>query len=539
MRKVVRVRNSLIVILSWSSSLALAGVYLILGGGLDAALQGEPWNRVPEAIAAALLTGLCAWAASSLGAAAIAPQEAKTRRSIIAHVFALGPSERAGARAGRIINTATDGVERNAVYRATFIASMIASLTTPVLIVIIVALFLDPLSAGLLSISIPLVPASVLAFHRGFRPVSRRYRNASRALAAQELDAIQGLGSLVLMNAGRRMGEELARAAEEVRSKVMSYLAGNQLVLLVIDSVFTLGMITGATLLALARSSSGALSPGQGLALVLLSTIMLDPLDRIGQFFYIGMGGIAAGKEISRFTALVPASVDEAGVRAPTRPSDPGALRIDDVSFSYDGQIPILEHADLELRAGEKVALAGPSGAGKSTLSALLQGDRRPDSGRILIEGEDLRKVPLSWARSRIAVVEQTTYLFSGSLRDNLLLASPHAADEELLAALKTAELDDLMARLPEGLDTRVGSRGLALSGGEAQRVAIARALLKDAPILILDEPTAHVDLASEQAILAALEAATRGRTALTISHRQATIDNADRRVELHEGALR
>ena len=539
MWKVVRVRNSLIVVLSWSSSLALACVYLILGGGLDAALQGEPWRRAPEAIAAALLSGLCAWAASSLGGAAIAPQEAKIRRTIIAHVFALGPSERAGARAGRIINTATDGVERNAVYRATFIASMIASLTTPVLIVIIVALFLDPLSAGVLSISNPLVPASVLAFHKGFRPVSRRYRNASRALAAQELDAIQGLGSLVLMNAGRRMGEELARAAEEVRSKVMSYLAGNQLVLLVIDSVFTLGMVTGSTLLALARSSSGALSPGQALALVLLSTIMLDPLDRIGQFFYIGMGGIAAGKEISRFAALVPASVDEAGVRAPTRPADPGAMRIDDVSFSYDGQIPILEHANLRLRAGEKVALAGPSGAGKSTLSALLQGDRRPDSGRILIEGEDLRKVPLSWARSRIAVVEQTTYLFSGSLRDNLLLASPHADDEELLAALRTAELDDLMARLPEGLDTRVGSRGLALSGGEAQRVAIARALLKDAPILILDEPTAHVDLASEQAILAALEAATRGRTTLTISHRQATIDNADRRVELHEGALR
>ena len=142
--------------------------------------------------------------------------------------------------------------------------------------------------------------------------MSDRYRGASRQLAAKELDAIQGLGDLSLMNAGKDMGQRLAQAAEEVRSKVMSYLAGNQLILLVIDSVFSLGMITGAIALALIRYEQGAVSIGGALCLVLLSSIMLDPLDRIGQFFYIGMGGIAANKEIKKFIAQTPLRMQRA-----------------------------------------------------------------------------------------------------------------------------------------------------------------------------------------------------------------------------------
>lgn len=532
-------RNGIIVALSWLSSLTLAIAYILIGSGIDEALAQNRWTHAPWAIAAAAASGASAWAVSLIGGRAVAGMEQRIRHSVIRQIIALGPKERTNERAGRTINTATDGVERNAVYRATFVASMIASLTTPLLVVLIVATLIDPLSGGILAIVIPLVPACILAFQKSFKPVSRRYRSASRTLAAQELDAIQGLGALVLMNAGKTMGAALARASEEVRRRVMSYLAGNQLILLVIDSVFSLGMITGAAALALIRADHGAISIGQGISLVLLSSIMLDPLDRIGQFFYIGMGGIAAGKEITRFTSTRPASSDAPDATSPDRPAQPGALALHDLCFSYDCETPILSHAELALEAGENIALVGASGAGKSTLSALIQGHRRPDAGRILIEGEDLADVPLAWARSRIGVVEQTTYLFTGTLRDNLLIARPEATEAQLANALAAARLDKLVSRLPDGLDTPVGSRGLALSGGEAQRVAIARALLKDAPILILDEPTAHVDLVSEREILAALDDASRGRTTLTISHRRATIDNADRIVELVGGELR
>ena len=184
-------------------------------------------------------------------------------------------------------------------------------LATPALVLVIVAVALDPVAAGLLAVSIPLVPLTVGLFQLAFKSVSRRYRAASRALAAQELDAIQGLSALVLMNAGQAMARQLAQATEDVRRRVMRYLAGNQIVLLVVDSVFSLGMITGAVVLALTRHAAGTLTGGQALALVLLSTIMLDPLDRIGQFFYLGMGGMAAAREIKRFTAQVPNLADD------------------------------------------------------------------------------------------------------------------------------------------------------------------------------------------------------------------------------------
>ena len=231
--------------------------------------------------------------------------------------------------------------------------------------------------------------------------------------------------------------------------------------------------------------------------------------------------------------------LDAPDVKAPALPPAPGQIRLSDVSFAYTQGAPVLAGADLTLAPGEHVALAGPSGAGKSTISALLQGYLRPRSGQVSLNGVDLATAPLSWVRAQSAVVEQTTYLFSGTLRENLLLASPTATDDQLIEALRAAHLGEFLDTLPGGLDARVGARGLAVSGGEAQRIAIARAFLKNASIMILDEPTAHVDLASEREILASLETVCAGRTTLTISHRDATIKGADRVATLTEGTIR
>ncbi len=527
-----------IMALAFGSSIGLAIVDLSVGAGADHVAAGRSLGAsvLIAGILGACLTAACAWGASRLSGSALVGAEPALRRRVIFQVFALGPSERTRERTGRVVSTATDGVERSATYTATFVAPMIASLATPLLVVVLVAFTIDPLAAGLLAISIPLVPASVLAFQMAFTTVSKRYRTSSRALAAQELDAIQGLSALALLNAGRTMGERLARAAEDVRQNVMRYLAGNQIVLFLVDSVFSLGMITGAGVLALWRMDSGAIGVGRAIALVLMSAIMLDPLDRIGQFFYIGMGGMAATREIKKFEAEVPDVVDAAGiVAAPSGERLPG-IDLEDVSFSYDGTTPVLDDATLSVEAGDNVVLTGASGAGKTTIASLVQATRRPDCGRVLIGGHDLTEVPLAWIRARMSVVAQETYLFTGTLRDNLLIADPDADDARLVDSLRQAHLEDLLVRLPAGLDTPVGERGLSLSGGEAQRVAIARALLKDAPILVLDEPTAHVDLTSEREILAALDEASIGRTTLTISHRQATIDHAPTRLELVGG---
>lgn len=524
-----------IVLLTWSSSIALAITYLLIGQGIDSLRSQQPVTVIPWALATSVIAGLLAAAASFIGGRMMPKLEIDARHSMLRQVFALGSPERTQERAGRIVNSATDGVERVAQYRGIFVGPMLASLATPALVLIIVALYIDGFSALLLAISVPVVPLSIIAFRAAFKTVSKRYRASSRALAAQELDAIQGLSALVLMNAGKRMGVQLADATENVRQKVMKYLAGNQIVLLVVDSVFSLGMITGAAVLALWRASSGAITPGEGIALVLLASIMLDPLDRIGQFFYIGMGGMAAAREIKRFTSQKPLVADEDSVATPADLPAPGTLALENVDYSYEEGAPVLVDTTLTVEAGERVALIGPSGSGKSTIAALVQGHRRPDAGRVLIDGIDTATAPLAWTRSRLGVVEQTTYLFTGTLRDNLLIARPTASDEELLEALERAHLSTLLARLPKGLDTRVGERGASLSGGEAQRVAIARAMLKDAPYLLLDEPTAHVDLESEREILAALREFGANKTVLTISHRSATIEDATRNVSMSD----
>ncbi len=536
-----RMANVIEIIKNLLPAMFLIILYIELGLVIDALISGNiSLPSLGYLSLLALAAGMMAFSASFSGGTRLRAEEPRLRHAMVAQVFRLGVSERTKERSGRIVNTATDGVERSSNYRGTFIAPMLASLITPIMVVAVVFTF-DWVSAAVLAISIPVVPLTVGAFQRAFRPVSTRYRASSRALAAQELDAIQGLSTLSYIGAGKRVGRTLAQAAENVRRKVMRYLAGNQMVLLVVDGVFSLGMITGATALAYWRLSDGWFTIGQAVTLVLLSSIMLDPLDRIGQFFYIGMGGIAATREIRRFTSETPEVVDPAehGALSPAVVPVPGEVRIDSVSFGYEADLPILENASLRVAPGEHIAITGTSGAGKSTLSSLIQAHHRPSEGSIFINGVDISQVPLQWVRSQIAVVEQTTYLFSDTLRANILIANPAASDEDILTALRTVGLDDLLARLPEGLDTRVGDKGLALSGGEAQRVALARAFIKDAPILLLDEPTAHVDLESERQILNAIDTVARGRTTITISHRGATIAHADRQVELKEGELR
>ena len=210
-------KRAIIVVCSWAAALCLALAYLTIGWGIDDVVGGRAWSTWWLALAGALASGFFAWLVSAFGATAMKELEPSLRHTMIRQGFALGPTQRTNERAGRVVNSATDGVERVAAYKGIFLAPMIASLTIPILVVIVVALALDPISGALLATAIPLVAVCVLGFRHAFKPVSDRYRGASRQLAAKELDAIQGLGDLALMNAGKDMGQRLAQAAEEVR----------------------------------------------------------------------------------------------------------------------------------------------------------------------------------------------------------------------------------------------------------------------------------------------------------------------------------
>ncbi|QZN85305.1 ABC transporter ATP-binding protein/permease [Cellulomonas sp. C5510] len=540
-------------LLTWVAAAATTAAYLALGAVLDAARTGDgvPGAAVAVLVAAVVVLGVAAFAGPRTSLAAVGPRESVRRDVLLDQALRLGVAFRTQERSGRFVSTATDGVERAASHEVTFRYPIIASMTVPVVALLLLGAAVDWVVAGWLALALPAIPLVVGGFQRAFRGVSVQYRMTARRFAGQFLDAIQGLPTSTAFNRAAAKGAELARSAEQLRRMVMRLLTRNQLVLLVIDSSFSLVMVTAAAALAVLRLRDGAITPGQAVAVVLVSTVLLEPLDRVGQFFYVGLGGRAAVREIESVLDQVPAALDAPGVQAPagwatpaTAPDpDPGtevpeALALEHVSFAYPGGSPVLDDVSFTVPRGARVALIGPSGSGKSTVAALLQAHLRPGSGVVRVGGHDATVVPLAWVRAQTAVVAQSTYLFTGTLADNLRLADADADDEALWHALAQANLADEVRRFPDGLATRVGERGLSLSGGQAQRLAVARALLKDAPVLLLDEPTSQVDAASESALVEALDRAGEGRTVLVVAHRLSTVRGADEVLVLAEGRV-
>lgn len=547
--------------LTWVVAAGTTTVYLALGAVLDGARTGD---GVPPGAAVAVVAGVLALAAAAfagprLSLGAVGRREAERRDVLLDQMFRLGVAFRTQERSGRFVSTATDGVERAASYEVTFKFPIIASMTVPVIALVALGAAVDWVVAGWLALALPAIPLLVNGFQRLFRSVSVQYRMTARRFAAQFLDAIQGLPTSTAFNRATAKGAELARSAEQLRRMVMRLLAGNQVVLLVIDASFSLAMVAAAAGLAMARLRDGAITPGQAVAVVLVSTVLLEPLDRVGQVFYVGMGGRAAVREIDALLAQPATAGDTAGVRAPVTStfhvnlrgtaedgapgSDgtggrPEAVALDHVSFAYPGGRPVLDDVSFTVPRGGRVALIGPSGSGKSTVAALIQAHLRPASGAVRVGGHDATAVPVDWVRAQTAVVAQSTYLFTGTLADNLRLAAPDADDDRLWHALAEANLADDVRRFPDRLATRVGERGLSLSGGQAQRLAVARALLKDAPVLLLDEPTSQVDAASEAALVEALDRAGEGRTVVVVAHRLSTVRGADEVLVLAEGRI-
>jgi len=532
--------------LVWLAAAGTTLLYLVIGAVLDGARDGQaPTGRMlAQMLACVAVVAVARYFAAWSGLAAVGPREVARRDALLDQLFRLGVAFRTSQRSGRFVSTATDGVERAAYYEATFLGPMIASTTAPLVALAMLGAGVDWQVAGWLALAVPGIPLVVGGFQRAFHAVSGEYRVMARRFAAQFLDGLQGLPTSTAFNRAQAKGVELALAAERLRRHVMQMLARNQLVLLVVDSAFSLAMITAAAGLAMARLRDGAITPGQAIAVVLVSTVLLEPLERIGQFFYVGMGGRASVREIAAVLDTVPEVTDWPGVVVPAHdsPRTDGrhapALELRHVSFGYVDGAAVLRDVSLAVPRGSRVALIGPSGSGKTTVAALVQGHLRPDDGTVHVLGHDAADVPLTWLRSQISVVAQSTYLFTGSIAENLRLAGPDAPDELLWHVLAEANLADHVRSLPEGLATVVGERGASMSGGQAQRIAVARALLKDAPVLVLDEPTSQVDAESEAAVVDALERASRGRSLLVVAHRLTTVREVDEVVVLAGGQV-
>lgn len=517
-----------------------AGWCLISTGRvLGALLSSSPVaGLLAQALAAAAVSATCQLLAQRVARFSALTEEAHLRRLTLGHLLGLGPARATDVRSGATASLLTDGAERVALYRQTFLAPTLAAAAAPLLVLVELAVVVDVVPALVLAAAVIVVPAFIAWCHSRLRASSSESRQARMRLAAEYLDAIQGLRTLTLARAAERTSARLRLEGESNRRAVMGLLAGNQLVILLTDGLFSLFLITVAAGLALLRLSTGVIDVGDALAIVLTSYVLLEPLDHVGAFFYVGMGGMANQRAIGRILSRpLPSSTTRPTARTSPAASAQAAIVLNDVEAAWDAA-PVLEGVNLSVRRGETLAVVGPSGAGKSTLMAMLAGNLLPSGGSVCVEGTELSAATQDEVRSASALVAQTTWLFTGTIADNLRLAQPYATPSQLWQALEVARLDKEVALMPEGLETQVGEAGLGLSGGQAQRLSLARAFLADRPVLLLDEPTSQVDLASEAAIVESLEQLAQGRTVVTISHRVGALTAADRTVRVEAGAV-
>ncbi len=483
----------------------------------------------------------------------------KLRERLYQHSLALGPGYFDQTRTGDTLMSLAEGVERLEAFFGRYLPQMIVAAFAPVFIFAFMALI--DLRTGLIFLTFALITLVIPnIFHRWTRNSSRARRDAYGALGADFLDSVQGLATLKAFGQSRARGELLATRARELFRTTMGVLAANSA-----SSTLTIFGITAGAATALAwgavRVGDGDLELRALLIVLMLGVEIFRPLRELVQLYHDGMIAMSSAEGI--FTIMdSPVEVNDLADRSKGgyrrdltefnaadavegSPNESGSAPIssevsfENVSYSYSGgRRPALHDVSFRLNAGETLGVVGPSGAGKSTIVWLALRFFDPQQGLILLGGRDIREIPLEVLREQVAVVTQDTYLFHGTVAENLRFGNPNATEEELQAAAKTANAHDFITHLHHGYETVVGERAVRLSGGQKQRIAIARALLKDAPILVLDEALSSVDAENEAVIQEGLDRLMVGRTTLIIAHRLSSVLGADRILVLERGRL-
>src|SRR6516162_3698218 len=520
----------------------IARVAAFIGVGIFGALAvaavktGSPFGYLLILLGlAAPLAGLLHWIESWLAHDIAYRLLAEMRIDLFRKLDTLAPAYLVRRRSGDLIALANQDIETIEYFFAHTVAPALVAVMVPTAVVLTLVFMAWPIALALLPFVLYAGLAPVVTRTR-IDDLGAQARDALGLLSAYVTETIQGLSDLVAFQAvaGRRRGfMDLVREYQRIRLELLRDLS---------SQTARLEMVTGLGGLAVAVVGARLAAEHQLAAttlplLILLALASFLPISEIANVSRQLADTIASTRRYYAVQREKPAVVD--GPLRPPSPAGGSAIRFEEVSFTYPGaRRPALGNVDLVVPAGTTMALVGPSGAGKTTIANLLLRFWDPNAGRIRIDGVDLHDFQLDHLRARMSLVSQDTYLFNDTLRANVLLARPEADEAAIHRALEQAALADFVASLPEGLDTIVGERGVQLSGGQRQRVAIARAFLKNAPTLILDEATSHLDAVSEAQVRGALDALMRDRTTIVIAHRLSTVRNADRLAVLDRGRL-
>jgi ATP-binding cassette subfamily C protein CydD len=480
----------------------------------------------------ACLSYLTEKAAFAAGAAA----RRRLRSDALSRLLHAGPALLRGRHSGDLATIVVDKIEALDGLFSRYVPAATFAMVGPA-VVLLAVLYADPWAALLLLGCGLLVPVGMAIAGIGAAAASRNQFLAMARLQARFLDRMRGIATIVLYGRAEDEARSLSQAASELRIRTMRVLRVAFLSSVVLDLAAALAMVVLAIhYFGLLRQGDTAAILWPALAVLLLTPEFFAPLRTFSAAYQDRLHATGAAESLIDLPPL-PDPVPAREIR--TVAAQGMTVAFDNVRLTWDtSRGAALDGLSFRVSSGETLVLAGPSGAGKSSVIEILLGFVRPDSGRVTINGADITDL-VPQALSRLtAWIGQRPVLFSGSIRDNILFARPEASDEQVFAAATAARLDAFTAGLPAGLNTQIGEGGYGLSGGQAQRVAIARAYLKDAPLLLLDEPTAHLDPATEQEVLDSLRRLALGRTVILASHSSAAHGFGGRRLDLRDGKV-
>ena len=492
------------------------------------------WPEMALLLIAFAARGAFAWAMEVAGRRAAWSVLSDLRMALAAKRLRTQPTAVDSADGAEITTVSVQGVEALEGYFARYLPQVVLACIVPLLVIAWVAL-VDLEAAVIMLLTLPLVPVFMWLIGTYTADRTRERWHALRALSGHFLDVVRGLPTLRAFGRARRQAEVVGDVSERYRRTTMetlriSFLSGSVLELAATIGVALVAVTAGVRLV------DGTLGLQAGLTAIILAPELYLPYRRLGAEYHASADGLAVAERMFALLDATPAAVGGGEEIAPSPAT--ATVRLEQVAYSYPARpAPALDGFDLELSPGEVVALVGESGAGKSTVAALLLGLLSPTGGRITVGDVDLSDCQIDAWRRLVAWVPQHPMLFRGSVADNIRLGDPDASAQAVHEAAALAGADEFINALPDGYATLVGDGERLLSPGERRRIGLARAFVRDAPFVILDEPTADLDRRSVAVVADAVRRLQAGRTMLVIAHRPELVESADRVVRLLDGA--